>query len=112
MAYLDRIMEMTFNPLWYDVLSSLKLLWTDLKIITPENVLLTPLWYTDSLQLPIKREWLAKGITHISDILDRNLQPMSLKDFETVYRVKTNFLDYGYVSRKVKLYLDNKIMPL
>ena len=110
-AYVDRIMEMTFNPFWYDVLSCLKLLWTDLKIVIPENVLLTPLWYNDSLQLPIKKEWLSKGITHISDILDINLQPLSLHDFNSMYGVKNNFLDYDYVCRKVKIYLDNKIMP-
>ena len=110
-AFLDRIMEMIFNPFWYYVLSSLKLLWTDLKIVIPENVLLTPLWYNDSLQLPIKKEWFAKGITKICDILDRNLQPMPLIDFTTMHRVKTNFLDYGYVCRKVKVYLITKSCP-
>ena len=110
-AYLDRIIEMTFNPFWYDVLSSLKLLWTDLKIVIPENVLLTPLWYNDSLQLPIKKEWLSKGITNISDILDINIKPLLLHDFISMYGVKTNFLEYGHVCKKVKVYLDNKILP-
>ena len=42
-AYVNRIIEMTFNPFWNDVLCGLKLLWKDLKIVIPENVLLTPL---------------------------------------------------------------------
>ena len=46
---MNKILEMTFNPFWYDVLSSLVPLWDDLKIVIPENVLLTPLWYNDSL---------------------------------------------------------------
>ena len=110
-AYLNRIIEMTFNPFWNDVLSGLKWLWTDLKIVIPENVLLTPLWYNDSLQLPIKKEWLLKGITNISDILDVNLKPLLLHDFSSIYGVKTNFLEYGQVCKKVKLYLENKILP-
>ena len=110
-AYLNRIIEMTFNPFWNDVLSSLKLLWTDLKIVIPENVLLTPLWYNDSLQLPIKKEWLWKGITNVSDILDNNLKPLLLHDFISIYGVKTNFLEYGHVCKKVKVCLDNKILP-
>ena len=56
--YIERLLEMTFNPFWLDVLKSLKNLWTDDKIIIKDNILLTPIWYNDKLRLQVKREWI------------------------------------------------------
>ena len=54
----------------------------DNKIQIPDNILLTPLWYNNSLQIPIKREWLDKGIYTVGDIPECNRQPMTIEDFE------------------------------
>ena len=40
--YIDRIYDITYNPFWKEVLDSVKYLWNNDKMITPENILLTP----------------------------------------------------------------------
>ena len=59
---IDRIREMTFNPFWKDVMSSLKTLGGKEGFIYSDNILLTPLWYNPDLRLQIEKEWLEKGI--------------------------------------------------
>ena len=74
-------------------------------MITPENILLTPLWLNQDLQLPIKRSWKDKGILVVGDMLDRNRCALSQEVFENTYQVKTNFLEYGAFCIKVTNYL-------
>ena len=93
------------------MLTSLDLLWSESKIIIPDNILFTPLWYNDVLQIPIRREWLARGVTTIWDLIGSNRQPMVLEEFENTYYVKTNFLEYGEVCRKVSDFLIWKDKP-
>ena len=81
------------------------MLWADNRILTTGNIILTPLWYNGTLQIPIKREWLEKGINTVWDIIDCNRQPMTMEVFKKTYNVKTNFLEYGVICQKVKDYL-------
>ena len=53
--YIERLLEITFNPFWLNVLHSLKLLWKDDNIYIPENIFLTPLWFNNSFRLQIKK---------------------------------------------------------
>ena len=53
--YIERLLEMTFNPFWLNILHCLKLLWKDDNIYIPENIFLTPLWFNNSFRLQIKK---------------------------------------------------------
>ena len=99
--YIDSIYDFTDNPFWKEVLDSLKYLWSNNRMIIPENRLLTPLWLNQDLQIPIKRTWKEKGIYIVNDVLDRNICTMSLTDFQNTYNVKTNFLEYGAFCLKI-----------
>ena len=101
--YIERLLEMTFNPFWLDVLKSLKSLWSDDRIIVSENILQTPLWYNNKLMLQIKREWILKGIYTINDLLDANGSLLTLKCFERKYGLVSIFLDYGVVCLKQEI---------
>ena len=92
--FLERILEMTSNPFWKDVLKSLKILRTKEDFVFSENILLTPLWYNPQLRLQLKKRWLDSGIQTIYDILDSNMEPYSLRNFEEKFNLKTNFLEY------------------
>ena len=92
--FLERILEMTSNPFWKDVLKSLKILRTKEDFVFSENILLTPLWYNPQLRLQIKKRWLDSGIQTIYDILDSNMEPYSLRNFEEKFNLKTNVLEY------------------
>ena len=106
--YIDRIYEITYNSFWKDVLDSIKYLWRTNRMIIPENRLLTPLWMNPDLQIPIKRSWKEKGIFIVSDVLDRNSCTLKLIEFETLYNLKTNFLEYGSFCAKTTNYLNWK----
>ena len=71
----------------------------------------TLLWYNDIFELHIKRDWLAKGIYTIWDILESNRQPMGMEAFESTYNVKTNLSKYGMICKKIKDSLEWKDKP-
>ena len=98
-------------PFWTDVLKSLKILWTRNTTEKISNVFMTPIWYNDTLRIPLKHEWLKKGIIVIADLLDDNCNFLSLKDFQLIYNVKSNFLEYGGFLIALRGYLDNHDIP-
>ena len=110
--YIERLLEITFNPFWLNVLNSLKMLWKDDKIYICDNIFLTPLWYNNILRLQIKRDWLLKGVYNINDLLQADGKFLTQVDFETKFHVHTNFLEYGAVLMKVKAFLQSRETPL
>ena len=80
--FIDRIIEMTSNPFWKDVLKSVKIFRTKEDFIYNESILLTPLWHNPDLRLQIKREWLEKGLYSIWDLLDYDRKPYYMTNFE------------------------------
>ena len=77
--FLERIQEMTENSFWKDVLNSLRVLGKKDGFISSDNILLTPLWHNPQLRLQIKKNWLENGVQIISDLLDDDMKPYSLK---------------------------------
>ena len=87
--FIDRIIELTSNLFWIDVLKSVKILSTKEDFIYNEELLITPLWHNPDLRLQIKREWLERGIYSVWDILDCDRKPYSMSDFESRLDLKT-----------------------
>ena len=58
-------------------------------LLSQRIFLYTPLWYNHTLQIPIKREWLNKGVFTIWDVVNQMRFPLELKEFEALYEVKT-----------------------
>ena len=110
--YIERLLEITSNSFWLNVLHSLKLLWKDGNIFVPENIFLTPLWYNSIFRLQIKKEWILKGVYTITDLLQDNGKILSQSDFEKKFQLRTNFLEYGAVSMKINTFLQSRETPL
>ena len=55
--YLDRMIEMTSNKFWIDVIKSLQMLWNSEAVLHKDVLCNTLLWLHNSFQLPIKRSW-------------------------------------------------------
>ena len=70
--YVERIAEIIQIPFWRDVLEGLKLLFKSNVCNDLSLNCSTPLWYNNTLRLPIKPIWLRKGITTVSDVLNEN----------------------------------------
>ena len=110
-AFTERAMEIAQVPFWSDVLRSLRALWKKNVIREKTNILLTPLWYNDVLRLPLKPEWFRRGVTIIADLIDDNCMFLSLNKFQSVFNIKTNFLEYGGFILSLKNFLDNNDIP-
>ena len=103
--YLERVVELTSNKFWQDVLSSLKLLWTNHLIENKVCILNTPLWYNPSFKFPLRHEWLLKGITMVSDLLTCTRVVLDREEFEMTYTVNINFIDYHHMKVTITDYL-------
>ena len=103
---------MNFNPFWANVLESLKTLMSRDTFISSINILETPLWYNNILQLRIKRSWLERGICTLWDLMKDNKIILNQDEFENKYNIATNFLEYGAVTTKIREFLRNKELPL
>ena len=102
--YVERVMELTSNKFWLDVLDSLKLLWSNNLIENKLCILNSPLWYNPTFRFPLRQEWLTKGITMVSDLLENKLV-LSREDFENKYSVQINFLDFHHIKSTITDYL-------
>ena len=110
--YLDRIIEMTSNKFWIDVIRSLQMLWRSEAVKDKEVILNTPLWLNSSFEIQLKRDWLNKGINSIADFLGVMKVPLSMEEFTTKYGVKTNFLEYNKIVLRIKKFLEWMDKPL
>ena len=106
--FIERIMEMTTNRFWLDVLTSLKFLWESGSIQHKDAILNTPLWFNPEFRFQLRREWLNKGITMVSDLLSSNNVVISNEELEKTYSIKVNFIDYHSIKATINDYLSWK----
>ena len=110
--YLDRIIEMTSNKFWKDVIRSLQMLWRSEAVKDKEVILNTPLWLNSNFEIPLKRDWLKRGINSIADFLGIMKVPLTMEEFTCKYGVKTNFLEYSRIVFRIKKFLEWRDIPL
>ena len=74
-------------------------------------VQLNPIWYSDIINLTIRREWLDSGIVWISDLIDvfRNILPN--EEINERHGIRTNFLDYHNLKIKIRELLEWQNRP-
>ena len=79
---------------------------------TQESILSTPIFYNPEITVGRKplynRIWYSKGIFCINDLLTENGSFYSQNEFENIYNIKTNFIEYQGVMQVVKLYARRK----
>ena len=104
--YLDRIIELTSNRFWIDVIKSLKIFWQSDAPYHKNSIRFTPIWLNSTFAIQIKREWISKGISTIADFLGTMKVPLTMSEFTEKYHVKTNFLEYHSLTSKIKKYIE------
>ena len=72
----------------------------------------TPIWLNPSFSILINKNWFKQGVSTIADFLDNRNAILSMDDFIARFNVKTNFLDYNYVTTKIKKYIEWQDVPL
>ena len=110
--FIERIMEMTTNRFWLDVLKNLKFLWESGSLQHKDSILNTPLWFNPDFRFQLRRDWLNKGITMVSDLLSNNNVVMSNEDLVETYSIKINFIDYHNIKATINDYLSWKEKPI
>ncbi|MCU7800901.1 MAG: hypothetical protein KZQ70_12335, partial [gamma proteobacterium symbiont of Lucinoma myriamae] len=98
------------NPFWKDVFSSYKYF---LSKTAPQNwteFLAQPLWLNKSIKVGgssiAYKLWIKKGILVINDLMNSNGNLLSYIDFDTKFRVRSNFLEYEGVLEGIRSYLN------
>ena len=72
----------------------------------------TPIWLNPSFSVPINRQWFKKGISTVSDFLGTMNVILPMDKFMEIHGVKTNFLDYHFITGKIKTFIEWKDLPL
>ena len=81
---------------------------------TQESILSTPIFYNPVIEITVggkplyNRIWYSKGMFCINDLLTENGSFYSQNEFENIYNIKTNFIEYQGVMQVVKLYARRK----
>ena len=93
---------MTSNPFWKDVIQSLQIFWNSEAPFHKNFIKFTPIWFNPIFSIPIKKDWLKKGISTVADFLGIMNVPLSMEEFKQKFNVKTNFLEYHAIIKKLK----------
>ena len=110
--YLTRISEMTSNPFWKDVINCLFVFWQSDVPFHKEFIKYTPTWLNPVFSIHIKRDWLSKGILTIADFLGTMNVPLTMSEFISKYKVKTNILEYHSMISKINKHIQFRELPL
>ena len=110
--YLERTIEMTSNPFWKDVIQSLQIFWNSEAPLHKNFIKFTPIWFNPVFSIPIKKEWLKKGISTVADFLGIMNVPLSMEEFKQKFNVKTIFLEYHAIIKKIKKHIEWRELPL
>ena len=103
---LDKLLELTSNKFWQDVLLSLEFFWKSDAKLNKDFIKNTPIWLNPSFSIPINKNWFKHGVSTIADFLGDMNVILPMDDFISRFNVKTNFLDYNYVTTKIKKYIE------
>lgn len=86
------------NPFWKDTYKALHKFTVSYKPVNWNDVLCTPLWYNSNIKVGRRscfiRQWSEHGIHFITDLMDRNGNFLSLREFQEKYNINTNFLSF------------------
>ena len=109
---LEKIKEMTSNKFWLDVIGSLEVMWQTEAVMGKTFIKNTPIWLNPVFSVPINRQWFKKGISTVSDFLGTMNVILPMDKFMETHGVKTNFLDYHFITEKIKSFIEWKDLPL
>ena len=107
-----RLNEGISIPFWRDVINALQKLWESDSINDRDWVVHTLMWHSRYFRMHIVPEWNRKGICTVHDFLCSDRGIMSQEEFEAKFNIRTNFLSYDCVKKKIKEFLSDKEMPL
>ena len=103
---------MTSNKFWLDVIGSLEVMWQTDAVMGKTFIKNTPIWLNPLFSVPINRQWFKKGISKVSDFLGTMNVILPMDKFMEIHGVKTNFLDYHFITGKIKTFIEWKDLPL
>ena len=109
---LEKIKEMTSNKFWLDVIGSLEVMWQTEAVMGKTFIKNTPIWLNPVFSVPINRQWFKNGISTVSDFLGTMNVILPMDKFMEIHGVKTNFLDYHFITAKIKSFIEWKDLPL
>ena len=111
-AILGKLLELTSNTFWLNVLLSLEFFWKTDALLQNDFIKNTPIWLNPSFSIPMNKNWFTHGVSSIADFLGTMNVIIPMEDFISRFNVKTIFLDYNHVTFEIKKYIEWQDLPL
>ena len=108
---MNRIKEVIYNTFWSDFIRSEDSLFKSEIITNMDIIHELPIWFNPYLKINFKKCWFDKGIRTLNDIVNAYGEPMELQEFQKIFQIKTDFLEYGGFCSKINAFLRYKDFP-
>lgn len=110
--YIKQQMKRDINPFWKDVLFSYYSLSHAMKITYESQSYSIPLWYNENIKVGGKsvmyRHWLAAGVVFVGDLVNKDGEFYSYREFLNMFNIATNFIEYNGILAAIRHFFQIK----
>ena len=100
------------NPFWKNTLNSYLTIYQSMKNISGQQYLTTNIWFNPDIKVGgssiCYKRWLAAGIVFIGDLLNQDGESYSYREFNNIYNIRTNFLEYNGLIAAIRRFVHEK----
>ena len=104
--YVDSLLPKIKNTFWTDVLRAYSELLNKNEIVNEDSILSSPVFHNKEIRvgnIPVCiKNWFKKGVYYINDLISENGQLVSQEEFERMYDIKTNFIQFQGIIHAIK----------
>ena len=105
-SYTDSLLRK--NKFWIDVLKAYSEILQVIRQNTEEFVLSSPIFHNHNINIGNKpvwiNNWYKNGVKHINDLISENGEFYLREEFERIYNIKTNFVQYQGIIHAIRAY--------
>ena len=110
--FIKRQLHQNLNPFWKDVCTSYIKLSKSFISLNEKQIPAINLWYNPDIKVGgssvCYRRWLAAGVVFLGDLVNRTGELYSYREFNTIFNINTNFLEFNGLIRAIKNFLQQK----
>ena len=107
-SYIDSLLRKIKNKFWIDVLKAYPEILQVIRQNTEDFVLSSPIFHNHNINIGNKpvwiNNWYKNGVKHINDLISENGEFYLREEFERIYNIKTNFVQYQGIIHAIRVY--------
>ena len=110
--YIKTILNNNINPFWKDALNSYRIISHNIPVSTGNQCHSVNIWYNPDIKVGgssvCYNRWLAGGVIFIGDLFNEDGDFYSYRQFNNIYSIRTNFLEYNGLISATRNFLRKK----